>query len=423
MTSTDPLAPPAAPITGAADAATLRNQILQLRQLHEAGALTDAQHDEARAPLERQLLDHVLAGAVVAQPAPAARAVAPAERLSSRMAVGLIAVVLAVAGAGYWWMGAPSAGGQIDVRAFGKPGGGSAEAPHPTSSDQIEAMTEKLAQRLKAQPDDAEGWAMLARSYTVLERHPEALQAYGKAVALRADDGQLLADYADSLAVKNKRSLVGEPMTWVEKALKIEPQNLKALSLAGAHAFERKNYAGAVKYWEQVVQIGPADSTYVQQVQASLVEARQLGGLPAAVTPPAAVKPAVTGKAMPVPAPASPTSFASVGGTVTLAPSLASRASPEDTVFVLARTPDGKGMPLAILRKQVKDLPLTFTLDDSLAMSPAAKISGSASVIVSARVSKSGEALPQIGDMSGQTEPVNLGSRALKLEIRELVKQ
>ncbi len=441
------------PATSTPTIATLKNQLLQLRQLHEAGALTAAQHDEARGPLERQLLEQVLTGADVAEPIVASKVASP-DRLSSRMAVVLGAVVLAVAGAGYWWAGALSAASQVDVRAFDKPAGSSADAPHPTSADQIEAMTEKLAQRLKAQPDDAEGWAMLARSYTVLERHPEALHAYGQAVTLRADDGQLLADYADSLAVKNKRSLIGEPMTWVEKALRIEPKNLKALSLAGAHAFETKNYAGAVKYWDQVVLIGPADSSYVKQVQTSLVEARQLAGLPAA-TPAAASKPALDkgasgsataalatleslGPRASLASPAWSTSAASstssvssvpsvpsasVSGVVTLAASLASRASPDDTVFVLARTPDGKGMPLAILRKQVKDLPIAFTLDDSQAMSPAAKISGAPSVIVSARISKSGQALPQIGDMSGQTEPVNLGTRALKLEIRELVKQ
>ena len=87
---------------------------------------------------------------------------------------------------------------------------------------------------------------------------------------------------------------------------------------------------------------------------------------------------------------------------------------PEDTLFVFARGPDGKGMPLAILRKKVKDLPLQFTLDDSLAMSPAAKISGAGSVVVSARISKTGDALPQAGDLSGQTGPVDVGTGSLK---------
>jgi cytochrome c-type biogenesis protein CcmH len=209
-------------------------------------------------------------------------------------------------------------------------------------------------------------------------------------------------------------------MKWVEKALKSDPRNVKALALAGTNAFDRKDYAGAVKYWDQVVQFGPADSNYVQQVQASLAEARELGGLP-----PAPVKAAAGTNSATAATAAPPTvslSNKQVSGTVSLAPALASQAGPEDTLFVFARGPEGKGMPLAILRKKVKDLPLQFTLDDSLAMSPAAKISGVASVVVSARISKTGEAFPQPGDLSGQTGPVNLGTGSLKVEIRDVVK-
>jgi cytochrome c-type biogenesis protein CcmH len=415
------------------DIPTLKNKIFQLKELHEAGALSTPLYEENRTLLERQLLDCVLGSNAnapdiqtpAASPAAAVKAspVQAAERLSPGLMVMLAVVVLGIAGAGYWWMGSPSGAGvePAGVAAAGAGQNGQtsgAAASHLTTAEQIEAMTEKLTARLKAQPDDAEGWSMLARSYTVLGRHPEALPAYERAVALRADDAQLLADYADSLAVKNKRVLAGEPMKWVEKALKIDPRNVKALALAGTNAFERKDYAGAVKYWEQVVQFGPADSGYVQQVQAGLAEARELGGLP-----PAAGKPAITAQAAQQPAqPAMSLSNKQVSGTVSLSPALASQASPEDTVFVFARGPEGKGMPLAILRKKVKDLPLQFTLDDSLAMSPAAKISGVDSVIVSARISKTGEAFPQAGDLSGQTGPVKLGSSSLKVEIRDIVK-
>ena len=338
--------------------------------------------------------------------------------------------VLAIAGAGYWAMGSPSGAGVEPggVAAAGAGQNGQASggaASHQTTAEQIEAMTEKLTARLKDQPDDAEGWAMLGRSYTVLGRHPEALPAYERAVALRADDAQLLADYADSLAVKNKRVLAGEPMKWVEKALKIDPRNVKALALAGTNAFDRKDYAGAVKYWEQVVQFGPTDSDYVQQVQVSLAEARELGGLPPVAGKLAgATAAAPTAASPPTPA-AQPTvslSNKQVSGTVSLAPALAKQAGPEDTLFVFARGPDGKGMPLAILRMKVKDLPLQFTLDDSTAMSPAAKISGVSSVVVSARISKTGEAVPQAGDLSGQAGPVNVGTGSLKVEIRDIVK-
>ena len=413
------------------DISTLKQQIFQLKELHDAGALSTPLYEENRAVLERQLLDCVLApSASPDATAPAARPIAAAvpARKTERPSPGLVAllgvVVLAIAGAGYWAMGSPSGAGvepggvaAAGAGQNGQAGGGAAS--HQTTAEQIEAMTEKLTARLKDQPDDAEGWAMLARSYTVLGRHSEALPAYERAVALRADDAQLLADYADSLAVKNKRVLAGEPMKWVEKALKIDPRNVKALALAGTNAFDRKDYAGAVKYWEQVVQFGPTDSNYVQQVQASLAEARELGGLP-----PVAGKSAGTTDAPPSPA-AQPTvslSNKQVSGTVSLAPALAKQADPEDTLFVFARGPDGKGMPLAILRKKVKDLPLQFTLDDSTAMSPAAKISGVSSVVVSARISKTGEAFPQAGDLSGQTGPVNVGTGSLKVEIRDIVK-
>ena len=416
------------------DIPTLKQQIFQLKELHNAGALSTPLYEENRAVLERQLLDCVLASTAdpgvgttpAARPTAAAVPAKKAEHLSPGLLALLGVVVLAIAGAGYWVMGSPvGAGiepGGVAATGAGQTGqAGAGAASHQTTAEQIAAMAEKLTARLKDQPDDAEGWAMLARSYSVLGRHPEALPAYERAVALRADDAQLLADYADSLAVKNQRVLAGEPMKWVEKALKIDPRNVKALALAGTNAFVGKDYAGAVKYWEQVIQFGPTDSSYVQQVQASLAEARELGGLP-----PVAGKPAgsTTSTALAsTTSPAQPVSLSNkqVSGTVSLAPALARQAGPEDTLFVFARGPDGKGMPLAILRKKVKDLPLQFTLDDSTAMSPAAKISGVSSVVVSARISKTGEAFPQAGDLSGQTGPVNVGTGSLKVEIRDIV--
>jgi cytochrome c-type biogenesis protein CcmH len=249
----------------------------------------------------------------------------------------------------------------------------------------------------------------------VLGRHPEALVAYEKAVKLRKDDAALLADYADSLAVRNGSNLAGEPMKWVEAALKVDPHDPKALALAGTHAFNLKNYKDAVKYWELVVQYGPADSNYVQQVRSGLIEARQLGGLPAAAVT-ASVEPATAAGPMTLPG-------SSVSGTVSLAPAMAKLVGPEDTVFVFARAAEGDmKMPLAILRKQVKDLPITFTLDDSSSMSPAARLSGVKSVIVSARVSKSGQAMPQPGDVSGQSGAVSVGTSGIKLELQEIVK-
>jgi cytochrome c-type biogenesis protein CcmH len=195
---------------------------------------------------------------------------------------GIVAVVLATAGAGYWWTGSRTSTSSVapmpSTHAMPPSPVAPSSAPHGTNTDQVASMTDRLAQRLKDQPQDAEGWAMLARSYSVLGRHPEALQAYEKAIALRKDDANLLADYADSMAMKNNRVLAGEPLKLVERALKLEPHNLKALSMAGSEAFDRQDYSKATQYWQQVVQFGLADSPMVQQIAPSLERAKQLVG-------------------------------------------------------------------------------------------------------------------------------------------------
>jgi cytochrome c-type biogenesis protein CcmH len=416
------------------DIPTLKLQLQQLALQRDAGTLTPAQFEEKKRPLERQLLDRVLESGDVPAPARPVPAIA-VSRLPAGLLASVVAVVVGIAAAGYAWKGSPGSASAPPPALAQAGAGENAAAGGPASDEvmakQIEALTDKLTAHLKSKPDDVDGWVMLARTYMALGRLAESLPAYERAIALRGDDAQLMADYADSLAVNNNRVLAGEPMKWINKALKIDPRNVKALGLAGADAFDRKDYGAAVSYWEQVLQFGPTEGEYLEQVKASLAEARQLGGLSTGSPKPAeALKPAqppvdLAGKAPVTPSGSAPLSTpvsASVSGTVSLSPALAKQAGPEDTLFVFARGPEGKGMPLAILRRQVKDLPLQFTLDDSLAMSPAAKISGVSSVVVSARISKTGEAFPQAGDLSGQTGPVKLGASSLKVEISDVVK-
>jgi cytochrome c-type biogenesis protein CcmH len=324
----------------------------------------------------------------------------------------LSVLVVLMAGAGYLWKGTPVQPGSALAMGGGTPtADGQNGTTHPTDNAQISAMVDKLAERLKAQPDDADGWSMLGRTYSVLGRHEDALKAYQKAMNLRKDDATLVADYADALAVNNNRTLDGEPMKYVERALKLEPTNLKALFLAGTYAFDKKDYAGAVKFWEKAAKSAPPENAFVQQIQPALAEARQLAGLPVAPLPldGAAKQPTAAGKG-------------SVSGTVTLASAMAKQANPDDTLFVFARPAEGSRMPLAILRKQVKDLPLKFTLDDSMAMSPANALSGASKVIVGARISRSGNAMPQPGDLTGQSASVSVGANGLQIEIKEAVK-
>ncbi len=419
---------------------TLKSQLLQLEQLHKAGALPHAEYQSSKAGLERRLVDLVLAGAAETSAAPhspepaLAGAESPAAQAGSappsrRLLAVLGSFVLLVAAAGYALTGSPSLLGNPAPRGVAGAAAQDAGAPsHAVSAEQIAEMTQRLAARLKEQPQDPQGWAMLGRSYSVLGRNDDAVQAYATAVAQQGDDAALLADYADALAVKNNRVLAGEPMKWVRRALDIDPKNVKALALAGTDAFDRKDFSGAVKLWEKLLEHGPSDAGFVEQVKSSIAEARERSGIASAPSAKPA-SPGATAATATAAAPKQPPNGAagagvgaSVSGSVRLSAALAAKASPDDTVFIFARAAEGSRMPLAVLRKRVRDLPANFTLDDSLAMSPAAKISGAQRVIVGARISKSGQAMASPGDLTGQVGPVPLGSNGLALEIDSEVK-
>jgi len=221
---------------------SLKQKLAQLKQLNASGILDDAKFEQGKAALERQILELVLGAAPLA----AGKAAVTPAKPPVLLLAGLTVAIVVIAAAGYLWKGIPAQQqGEAEQPQMTSADGKA--APHSTNAEQIVAMTEKLAERLKDKPDDVEGWSMLARSYSVLGRHADALKAYEKALSLRKDDATLMADYADSLAVNNDSNLEGEPMKLVERALKIDPKNLKALYLAGTYDFNKKDYKGAVK--------------------------------------------------------------------------------------------------------------------------------------------------------------------------------
>jgi cytochrome c-type biogenesis protein CcmH len=335
---------------------------------------------------------------------------AAAARPSTPLAAGLVVFGAGITAAGYLMVGSP---GAIDAASVAASAGDSASAPLARAEQQIGAMVDQLAERLKTHPEDAEGWQMLGRSYSVLGRSPEAAAAYRKAVALRPKDGALLGELAFALAMANQRSFDGEPTALIEQALALSPDHPKVLALAGSAAFERKDYRGALKHWERLAQIEPPGSRFAEQIQASIVQAREAAGMPPA--PPLAAAATAAASA------SRGASAAQVSGTVTLAPQLKDKVAPDDTLFVFARAENGPRMPLAILKRQVRDLPLRFTLDDSQAMSPATRLSTATRVVVGARISKSGNAVPQPGDLQASTPAVAVGSQGVTLEIGEVV--
>ena len=390
----------------------LKAQLVQLDQLIAEGTLKSADAKARRDELERQVL------AAITGTTPATPAAERAERAPGRLLAGVAVFVLAFGLIGYaakgnrdgWGVGP----GEAVAAADGEGTGG-----HSTRAAQLEEMTQRLSERLKASPDDAEGWSMLARSYTAQGKFNDALPAFKRVVDLRPDDAQALADYADGLAVVNNRSLEGEPEKLIARALKIDPTNVKALSLAGTVSFNKNDFVAAAGLWERAMKASDPASDFTRQLQAAVNEARQRGGLAPLAAADGAAAPAAAAKPAAEPAPSPAAAGATVSGRVTLGAALKGKVSPDDTVFIFARAPTGSRMPLAILRKKVSELPLDFKLDDSLAMSPAAKLSGAAEVVVGARVSKSGNAMPQPGDWQALSGPVKPGATGVNLEIAQ----
>ena len=380
-----------------------RDQLRELDADLESGAISRENHAEALRDIERRILEDTAADGGKAAPNTGGRGAAVAAALT----VPVLAAAL------YVFVGTP----QALVPESESPA-------HTVDAQQVEAMVERLAQRMRENPDDPQGWVMLARSYAVMERFPEAAKAYAAAVERVPNDAQLLADYADTLAMAQGRSLEGEPEKLIAKALAIDPHNVKALALAGTIAFEKGDYARAASQWERIVRDAPADSPLAQSVRASIEKARAL----AATQGPAPSAKAAASAAEGAPAKSaaksgkdSPASGAAVSGTVQLAPEITAKVAPGDTLFVFARAAEGPRMPVAIIRAQAKDLPLEFTLDDSSSMM-GAKLSAQKSVVVGARISKSGNATPQPGDIQGYSKPVAPGAQNLSIVISEIAK-
>ncbi len=389
-----------------ANVQVLREQLAALDAEHATGGVDDAQYRLARAEIERRALEEHQSAE--AQPVGARRS------LKTALVIGLFIPVFAVLM--YAALGQPQA---LDAALAGAPAG---EVTQP----QIEAMVDGLAKRLESrtspQEGDLQAWTMLANSYAVLQRFPEASKAYARARALSPDNAQLLVDHADVMAMMQGQSIEGEPGRLVMRALQLEPNNLKALTMAGSWAFERRDYAGAVTYWSRAEPLAPPGSEFSTGLANSLQQARaaaaQTGSPQASVDarplPPAG---ATAGKdARPAAA-----ALAHVSGEVQVTEVLAKRVRPTDTVFVFARAADGSRMPLAILKRPAGDLPFAFTLDDSSAMGPQFKISGVKQVVIAARISPNGDATPRSGDLTGQIGPVDVGSGKLVLMIDSVV--
>ena len=383
------------------NASVYRAQISDLDFEHQSGHISAQEWQQTRDELSQRLLEDTSVG-----DDPGARKEKPA--LWTALLIGLTLPVASLSM--YLWVGEPQA-----LQAM------ATEPPEKAMQAELSGMAQTLAKKLESNPDNQEGWVMLGRSYRTLEKYDNAVSAYDRALKLSADDGVKL-ERAEVLALKAQGNFDGEPWNVIREILKKDPQQKGALLLAGSASYAHDKYADALRYWQQARKLLAADHPDVPSLEGAIATAQNKLGLP--VTPPTS-SPQAPAAASGAGATASVSSGAQAGlnitGRISLAAALKDRASPTDMVYVYASPANGDRMPLAIFKSTVAKLPLNFTLDDSTAMLPERKLSGAGEVILKARISKSGNAIPQSGDLTGTLGPVKVGAKGVMLEIKEQI--
>ena len=304
---------------------------------------------------------------------------------------------------------------------------GTQEAPD------MEQAVSGLAERMKNEPDDLEGWMLLGRAYKSMERFEPAREALANAYRLAPENPDVLVEYAEALVLASQsRRFQGEALELLTKAVELQPDSQRGLWLMGIAAYQAENYAQAVQVWERLLASLPADAEPRAALEERIADARQRGGLdrgegstgsprtgtenPSVETELASTSPDAIRGASESPSaspgsvrgepvePHSPVPRLTV--TVDIAPELKSKIGASDVLFVFARAAEGPRMPLAIQRLPAAQLPVTVTLDDSTSMMPAMKLSLIPQVVVGARISKSGQATPQPGDFETLSAPL-----------------
>lgn len=371
-----------------ANAKVYRDQILDLDREHESGHISDQEWQQSRDELSMRLLEDT-----AAVDDPAAKAEKPAIWTAVVLAVALPLSAMGM----YMWVGQPEALNPMALK-----------TPDQVDPKDLTKMAQSLAEKLQAKPDNLQGWVMLGRTYRTLENFDAALKAYDSALKLSADD-DLKLERIEVIAMQRQGQFEGEPWRVIREILQKDPQHFGALLTAGSASYAEGKFADALKYWEQARKPLDANNPDLEGLESAIAAVRDRLGMPPA-------------KSTSTPTSASAaTSGLNVTGQVNLSASLKSKASPNDVVFIYATPANGDRMPLAIFKTSVSQLPLNFTLDDSTAMTPDRKLSAAGEVMVKVRVSKSGNAMPQSGDLSGSLGPVKVGAKGLKLEIKDQI--
>jgi len=370
------------------NAVIYREELDKLEAEHQAGVITSTDYEIAHAEMRQRLFqdtieedDQEVAGSV------------------KKTTIGLCIFIVLLSSALYFSLGDVVRVAQND-------------SERPMTQEGVEKMVAEFAIKMEKDPTNLKGWAMLARSYRILGRNEDAAKAYARAGNFIDSDPQLLADYADTLAANANGSFVGKPLQLINQALKLDPDNLMALWLSGTASYNANNYKAAVQTWEKLAKQIPPDSDEGRAVQGSIADARAKGGLAVFTAAPAPTS---------TPAPAQnsiASSSKAISGKIELSAELKSKIQSGDIVMVIARKP-GERMPVAVLRVPVSNFPMSFTLNDSLAMNPSAPLSQLTEASIEVRISKTGMAKPEAGDLISTPKTIQLGAK----DVRVLVDQ
>lgn len=285
-------------------------------------------------------------------------------------------------------------------------------APGPDMDQAVQGLADKLAKN----PDDVEGWLLLGRAYKSMERFAEARDALKNAYDRAPDEIEIQVDYAEALALAGEtRRIEGRARELLDGALKTDPNHQRALWLLGIADYQAQNYASAVARWELLRGMLPPEAPVRESLERQIADARQRGGLGAAApAQTAGVESPTAGGTAPAAAATPATGAADVrlSVTVSLDPKLRDKAPAGASVFVFARAASGPPMPLAVQRLTLADLPAKVELTDAMGMLPTMKLSQFPEVVVGARISASGNAKAQSGDLQTLSAPLDVNSKA-----------
>ncbi len=381
-----------ADVLPALNAAIHRDRLGELERDHSNGTLSDADLSEAREELQRQLLDDTAA---------TERVLAAGSGRGSAIAIAILLPLIAVAM--YALLGSPAA--VLPAQ----------EQAHRANAD-MDQLVVKLEKKLEQNPDNPEGWAMLARSYKSMGRWDDAERAFVRIGPDINRSAELLAEYAEMLAQRSN-GFDDRSRKMIQQALALEPNNMLALFMGGTEAFAGGRHGEAAALWERLLpQLEPGGED-ARMIESRIAEARQFSGAApsgaraAQKVPAADAVKATTGAAA---------TATAVSGRVELSAALKAKANPDDVVFIFARAVDGPRVPLAALRARAADLPMNFTLDDSQAVMPGANISSAQQLRVEVRISKSGKAQAGTGDLTGKSDAVKPGAKGLRIMIDQV---